>query len=203
MKVFCAPEQRVRILIETDAGGDPDDEQSLVRFLLYANEWDVEGIIANRPTARDTENLNVERTGLGIVQAQLKAYAQCYPHLAQHDPRYPRPEQLWEHTVAGYEDRDEGINLILAAIDNPDLRPVWFCNWGTDHGSASSNLKRALDHVLRERGPAGYAQAKKRLRLSSADAFGPHTSQITTLAIWVDTFRPNWREDGGIIASPP
>jgi hypothetical protein len=23
-----------------------DDEQSLVRFLLYANEWDVEGIIS-------------------------------------------------------------------------------------------------------------------------------------------------------------
>ena len=31
---------RLRLLIETDAGGDPDDEQSLVRFLLYANEWD-------------------------------------------------------------------------------------------------------------------------------------------------------------------
>ena len=30
--------ERLRIMIETDAGGDPDDEQSLVRFLLYANE---------------------------------------------------------------------------------------------------------------------------------------------------------------------
>src|SRR5262245_24069841 len=43
-----APE-RLRLIVETDAGGDPDDEQSLVRFLLYAAEWDVEGIIANRP----------------------------------------------------------------------------------------------------------------------------------------------------------
>jgi len=41
--------QKLRVIIETDAGGDPDDEQSLVRFLLYANEWDVEGIIANAP----------------------------------------------------------------------------------------------------------------------------------------------------------
>ena len=40
---------RLRLIVETDAGGDPDDEQSLVRFLLYSNEWDVEGIIANRP----------------------------------------------------------------------------------------------------------------------------------------------------------
>ena len=39
--------ERLRLIIETDAGGDPDDEQSLVRFLLYANEWDIEGLIAN------------------------------------------------------------------------------------------------------------------------------------------------------------
>ena len=45
-------EPRLRVIVETDAGGDPDDEQSLVRFLLYANEWDVEGIICNRSTAR-------------------------------------------------------------------------------------------------------------------------------------------------------
>jgi hypothetical protein len=28
----------LRVIIETDAGGDPDDEQSLVRSLVYANE---------------------------------------------------------------------------------------------------------------------------------------------------------------------
>ncbi|HVK59408.1 MAG TPA: nucleoside hydrolase-like domain-containing protein, partial [Candidatus Kapabacteria bacterium] len=32
--------ERLRVMVETDAGGDPDDEQSLVRFLLYSNEWD-------------------------------------------------------------------------------------------------------------------------------------------------------------------
>src|SRR5215211_169494 len=63
-----AADAHLRFIIETDAGGDPDDEQSLVRFLLYVNEWDVEGIIANRAKARDRENLNSERTGLGIVR---------------------------------------------------------------------------------------------------------------------------------------
>src|SRR6187551_1343797 len=62
-------DNRLRFIIETDAGGDPDDEQSLVRFLLYVNEWDVEGIIANRLRARDGENLNRERTGFGMVRA--------------------------------------------------------------------------------------------------------------------------------------
>lgn len=79
----------LRIIVETDAGGDPDDEQSLVRFLLYANEWDVEGIICNRPKARAGENLNPERTGLGIVQRFIRAYGECHPNLTKHDARYP------------------------------------------------------------------------------------------------------------------
>ncbi len=77
---------RLRVLIETDAGGDPDDEQSLVRWLLCANEWDVEGIIANRPVAREGENRNPERTGLGIVRRLVGAYGQCWTNLVQHWP---------------------------------------------------------------------------------------------------------------------
>src|SRR3954453_4232341 len=70
---------RLRLIVETDAGGDPDDEQSLVRFLLYTNEWDVEGIIANRPKARDGENLNPVRTGLGIVRRPARELRQSGP----------------------------------------------------------------------------------------------------------------------------
>jgi hypothetical protein len=52
-------------------------------------------------------------------------------------------------------------------------------------------LKRALDKVLHERGPEGYAKFKGRLRLSSADAFGDHTAKIgPPFSLWVDTFRP-------------
>lgn len=186
-----ARNERLRVIVETDAGGDPDDEQSLVRFLLYANEWDVEGIIANRPVARDRENLNRERTGLGIVRSQLTAYRQCYTNLVQHDPRFPTPEALWSRTVPGYADSTEGVDLIRRAVDDPDPRPVWFCNWGTDHGSAPSNLTRALDRVLTDRGRDGYARFKSRLRLSSADAFGRHTSEIEpSWVLWIDTFRP-------------
>ncbi|MBM3494015.1 MAG: DUF1593 domain-containing protein, partial [Armatimonadetes bacterium] len=99
------PDQgRLRVIVETDAGGDPDDEQSLVRFLLYANEWDVEGIIANRPNARDGENRNAARTGLAVVQRLVNAYGKCYPNLVRHDRRYPKPETLLKRTVSGYAD---------------------------------------------------------------------------------------------------
>jgi hypothetical protein len=68
---------------------------------------------------------------------------------------------------------------------------VWYSDWGTDAGGATNNLRRALDQVLRERGPEGYAKFKGRLRLASANAFGPHTDKIEPLfALWVDTFRP-------------
>ena len=186
-----AADERLRVIVETDAGGDPDDEQSLVRFLLYANEWDIAGIIANRPMARERENLNPERTGLGVVRAMLKAYGQCFANLVQHDRRFPSPDYLWQRTVPGYEDTDDGVKLIVAAVDSADPRPVWFLNWGTDRGSAPSSLKRALDQVLRERGPESYAKFKRRLRLSSDDQFGEHTAKREPpFPLWVDTFRP-------------
>ncbi|MEI2723096.1 MAG: nucleoside hydrolase-like domain-containing protein [Verrucomicrobiota bacterium] len=182
---------RLRVIIETDAGGDPDDEQSLVRFLLYANEWDVEGIICNRPKARDGENLNPERTGLGIMQRFIRAYGECHPNLIKHDARYPKPEDLFRRTVSGYADSDDGVKLILSAVDSPDPRPVWFMNWGTDDGSDPSSLKRALDRVLKDRGPAGYATFKRRLRLSGDDQFGDHTTKTAPpFPLWVDTLRP-------------
>jgi len=184
-------EPRLRLIVETDLGGDPDDEQSMVRFLLYAAEWDVEGIIANRPHARERENRNPERTGLGIARAFLRAYREVHPNLVRHDPRFPAPDRLEARTVPGYEETDAGVDLILAAVDAPDPRPVWFLNWGTDRGSAPSSLKRALDRVLRERGTDGYAAFKKRLRLSSSDQFGEHTtSTAPPWTLWVDTFRP-------------
>jgi hypothetical protein len=121
----------------------------------------------------------------------VNAYGQCYANLVQHDPRFPKPEQLLARTVAGYDDTEDGVNLILRAVDAADPRPVWFCNWGTDHGSAASCLKRALDRVLRERGRDGYAKFKSRLRLSSYDAFGEHTTTLEPpFPFWVDTFRP-------------
>src|SRR5262245_32881050 len=76
-------DDRVRLIVETDAGGDPDDEQSLVRFLLHANEWDVEGIIANRPVTLRPENRNRHGSGFEIVREFIDAYADVHSRLSQ------------------------------------------------------------------------------------------------------------------------
>ncbi|NJK93954.1 MAG: DUF1593 domain-containing protein [Bacteroidales bacterium] len=36
-----------RLLITTDIGGDPDDQQSLVRLMVYTNEFEIEGLISS------------------------------------------------------------------------------------------------------------------------------------------------------------
>jgi hypothetical protein len=183
-------EERLRVIIETDAGGDPDDEQSLVRFLLYVNEWDVEGIIANRERARDGENRNKQRTGLGVVRQLVNAYGACWTNLVQHDARYPKAELLLARTVSGADDTDDAVNLLIAAVDKPDPRPIWYSDWGTDHGAATNNLRRALNRVWRERGADGYAKFKRKLHIISGDLYAEHTAREPHWSFWLDTWRP-------------
>jgi hypothetical protein len=184
--------ERLRVVIETDAGGDPDDEQSLVRWLLYTSEWDVEAIVANRAAAREGENRNRERTGLGIVQQLVRAYGQCHPRLAEHDPRYPAPETLLSRVVAGYDDRNDAVDRLITILDSPDPRPVWYADWGTDRGAATNNLKRALDRILRERGQDAYATLKGKLRVFGyPELFGSHATKLAPpFPLLVNTFQP-------------
>ena len=43
--LVSAADARPRVIVTSD--GEIDDECSLVRFLLYANEWDIEGIVTS------------------------------------------------------------------------------------------------------------------------------------------------------------
>lgn len=172
------PSDRLRVLIETDLGGDADDQASLVRFLLYTNEWDVEGIIADRPAAtfhkdpvRDHLGLPA-KNGHELALAYLKAYGQVRPNLIRHDPRYPTEEYLRERTVPGHNDTDAGVKLITAAADRNDLRPIWYGNWGSNSGS-TSNLRRALDKAKAERSPEEYKRFVARFRIVTLDGGGP------------------------------
>ena len=37
--------EKKRVIVLTDIENEPDDAMSLVRFLTYSNQWDVEGLI--------------------------------------------------------------------------------------------------------------------------------------------------------------
>ena len=51
--VYCADRQdhleneRPRLVVLTDIGGDPDDTQSMIRLMTYSNEFEIEGLIAS------------------------------------------------------------------------------------------------------------------------------------------------------------
>ena len=73
---------------------DPDDVQSMVRFLLYTNELDVEGLIAAAGTyvmAANKQN----------ILDMLDLFDQVDENLRNHDPQYPTADALRAVTFEG------------------------------------------------------------------------------------------------------
>ena len=61
---------------------DPDDVQSLIRFLLYTNQLEVEGLIASAATLA---NVADKRGMLDVIGL----YDRIDENLRRHDPSYP------------------------------------------------------------------------------------------------------------------
>ena len=64
-----------RVLVLTDIEADPDDSQSLIRFLTYANQWNVEGLIATTSIHQKT------RVAIETILQILAAYKKVQPNL--------------------------------------------------------------------------------------------------------------------------
>lgn len=72
------------LIVTTDiGGGDVDDQQSLIRLLVYANEFDLKGIIPG------SSMIDEGTTGEAVVYECLDAYEKVYPNLIKHDPSFP------------------------------------------------------------------------------------------------------------------
>ncbi len=116
---------------------DPDDIQSMVRFLLYTNDFDVEGLIA---TAGTRANIARKQNIFDI----LNFYDQVDENLRKHDTRYPTADQLrkitWQGQDGTYGKKSkvfvgkgmdtEASNATIRIVDKPDNRPVYVCAWG-------------------------------------------------------------------------
>lgn len=89
--------QRPRVIVMTD--GEVDDRSSMVRFLLYANELDIEAIIQSSSVFQQ-HGWSSEKW----IETQLDAYEQVYPNLIIHDPDYPTADELRKKLFVGDED---------------------------------------------------------------------------------------------------
>lgn len=189
------PAQPLRVVVETDLGGDADDQASLVRWLLYTNEWQVELLLFDRADERFTQdnasrNPTAATTTMEMANDYLDAYAAVYPRLRQHDARYPPPDSLRARSVHATNQSDAGVRRLIALADSDDPRPIWYSNWGSNSGTVS-NLRRAFDRVKAERPPAAYRKFVERFRIVTLD--GPDTTRQghdEALALHIETGYP-------------
>ena len=159
-----APTQKARLIVLSDIEADPDDSQSLVRLLLYANEIDIEGLVAITSTHMRTE-VHPE-----TMRRIIAAYGQVQPNLTKHAAGYPSTQALQARVSVGQpaygmaaigpgKDTD-GSRAIIAALDRPDPRPLWIGAWG-----GTNTLAQALTTLRATRSPAELDRLVSKLRV--------------------------------------
>ncbi|QDV25200.1 pectinesterase family protein [Aureliella helgolandensis] len=153
--------QKSRVLVTSD--GEIDDQCSMVRFLLYANEWDIEGIV----TSSSQYHWHGHKwPGDDWVQPYLTAYAAVYPNLLTHDSRYPTAEFLQSRTFVGNVTAEGEMDIITPGsqhivkvlLDESDDRPIWIQAWG-----GTNTIARAL-RTIEEEHPEKMAEVAHKIR---------------------------------------
>jgi hypothetical protein len=166
---------RQRVLVLTDIANEPDDQMSMVRFLVYSNQFDVEGLVASTSTwMRD-------RVRPDVILSVIDAYARVRDMLARHEDGFPDVDALravvtsgqpgYGMAAVGPDRMSPGAALILKAADRPDPRPLWIPVWG-----GANTLAEALLHARATRSGADLATLISKLRvysISDQDDAGP------------------------------
>lgn len=129
--VAAAPANaRPRVIVSTDIGGtDPDDFQSMVHLLVYADRLDLEGLISSPyGPGRKSHILEV-----------IDCYAKDFANLKTYSDRYPTADALRAITKQGETDvapyagvrrPTEGSEWIIKCARRDDARPLHVLIWG-------------------------------------------------------------------------
>jgi hypothetical protein len=156
--------EKQRLIVLSDIEAEADDSQSLIRLLLYANEIDLEGLIATTSIwlKSDPQPETMRRI--------LAGYGSVQPNLARNAPGYPGAAQLLALVRAGQPGygmasvgagKDTpGSDQIVRALEHPDPRPLWVSVWG-----GANTLAQALYRVRATKSPAEAARLIAKLRV--------------------------------------
>jgi hypothetical protein len=122
---------RFRVIVSSDIGGsDNDDYQSMVHFLVYADLFDVEGLISSPPHAGRAKHIHIV----------IDAYEKDFANLKQMSSKYPTPERLRSLVkqgaidpapAAGFSVPTDGSRWILERAGADDARPLYVLVWGS------------------------------------------------------------------------
>jgi len=160
----CVAADKPRLIVLTDISNEPDDEESLVRLLVYSNEYDLEGLIATTSTWLRTNPRP------DLIRRDIQAYGQVRDNLLKHAAGFPSAEQLLASTKTGQQGygmvvvgegrSTEGSRHIIDIVDRADSRPVWVAVWG-----GSNTLAQALWDVKSARSADETERFVSRLRI--------------------------------------
>ena len=157
LAVACLAADRPRVIVLTDIENEPDDAMSLVRFLVYANSWDTEALIATT-SVHLPDRTAPQRIEAIVRKLRVAAGDNCGV------PRYG-----WAGGGAGHDSL--GSERIIDVVDADDPRPVWVCVWG-----GPNCLAQALWKVRATRTPEQLDRFVAKLRvttISDQDDSGP------------------------------
>jgi len=173
--IFAQSSKKLRALVLTDIEADPDDTQSLIRFLLYSNQWEVEGLIAT------TSIHQKSRVAPESILKVLEAYKKIQPNLLKHEKGFPAYDELRLKVKKGLavygmhgvgEGKDsEGSDWIIKALEKNDDRPLWIPVWG-----GPNTLAQALWKIKNTKSTTEAEKLYKKLRvytISDQDDSGP------------------------------
>lgn len=159
-----AAAEKARLIVLTDISNEPDDEESLVRLLVYSNEFDIEGLIAT------TSVWLRDRTRPDLIHRAVDAYEKVRENLLLHAPGFPEAAKLrrvvksgsseFGMTGVGEGKSTEGSRHIIEVVDRPDPRPVWVAVWG-----GANTLAQALWDVKYTRSPEDLQKFVAKLRV--------------------------------------
>lgn len=168
-------EKKLNVIVLSDIEADPDDTQSLIRFLLYSNQWNVEGLIATTSIHQKT------RVAPESIIEVLAAYEKVLPRLQKHEPGFRTYKELESKVRAGLpvygmegvgKGKDSpGSELILKVLERQDNDPVWFSIWG-----GPSVLAQALWKIKSGKSQAEATRIFRKVRvytISDQDDSGP------------------------------
>jgi Cellulose-binding Sde182, nucleoside hydrolase-like domain len=161
--------ERPRLAVLTDIGADPDDQQSMIRLMMYANEFDLELLIATG--AGTPGEMKEAITRPELIRQIVDAYGDVLPNLQRHAAGWPTAESLRERVTSGNPHRGrqyvgEGHDTaasraLIAGIDaGTSDRPLNIAIWG-----GQTDFAQALWRVKQDRGTAGLAAFVRKLRV--------------------------------------
>lgn len=136
--------QRPRVIATTD--GEIDDRCSMVRFLLYANEWDIEGIIYSSSKFHWKGH---RWAGETWIQRDIDLYAKVFENLKRHHPGFPTPQELKDVVFVGniagvgeMKKETRGSDHIVKVLLDSRPGPVYLQAWG-----GTNTIARALKTI--------------------------------------------------------